>query len=213
MWDTQFGDKFEAVIRDLYDSYMRLSKEWIESNDLKINLKKTTLLDYSNGPDCYKDIKKYLSFLNEKTLDLYIEGHYVFEFKTRVKNINAVEQKIDGYKNREDTSNGRVSVIKCLNDLFGMRIVWKQISLEHKDVDNFMKERLSDIQYKCINSSKNGYKATHIYFRHNDPVYKNKVYPWELQLWNPEDADNNKKSHAKYKQGYTKWEKEVKEAD
>ena len=47
MWDTQFGDKFEAVIRDLYDSYMRLSKEWIESNDLKINLKKTTLLDYS----------------------------------------------------------------------------------------------------------------------------------------------------------------------
>lgn len=33
-------------------------------------------------------------------------------------------------------------------------------------------------------------------------------FPWELQIWNPEDEQSNKKSHEKYKQGYTTWESE-----
>ena len=36
----------------------------------------------------------------------------------------------------------------------------------------------------------------------------NYIFPWELQIWRIEDSNLNKISHRKYKQAYTKWEKE-----
>lgn len=79
--------------------------------------------------------------------------------------------------------------IICLEEL-----TYEQIS---KFIDNKHKE------LKCINSSKQEYKATHIYFKKN-----NYNFQWELQIWNKKDEINNINSHEKYKQEYIKWEKE-----
>ena len=57
---------------------------------------------------------------------------------------------------------------------------------------------------KCIESKRGEYYAIHIYFG-NDDNYK---FQWELQLWDKKHEQTNLKSHARYKQDYTKWEKE-----
>ena len=59
---------------------------------------------------------------------------------------------------------------------------------------------------KCINSSKDEYNATHIYFKKD-----NYTFQWELQVWNKVDEANNINSHERYKQDYVKWENENKE--
>ena len=68
--------------------------------------------------------------------------------------------------------------------------------------------RLTNNKYKklkCIDSTKNDYKAVHIYFKKD-----NYAFQWELQIWNKIDATNNIISHEKYKQDYVKWENENK---
>jgi hypothetical protein len=57
---------------------------------------------------------------------------------------------------------------------------------------------------KCIESSRGDYYAVHIYFG-NDDNYK---FQWELQIWDKEHEKTNLESHARYKQDYTKWERE-----
>lgn len=67
--------------------------------------------------------------------------------------------------------------------------------------ETFPKER-----YRCIDSSKGEYRATHLYFRDG-----NYTFPWELQIWGSCDEKSNLISHKKYKQEYITWEKEDEE--
>lgn len=124
------------------------------------------------------------------------------KINTRVKTQNSIEFKTKNYS--ENHENGKVPINKCFNDLFGIRIILEQ-NLKHKDIQSFIKEKHKDL--KCIDSSKKegNYKATHVYFSTN-----NYTFPWELQIWNKADEENNLKSHEKYKQDYVKWEAENK---
>lgn len=115
---------------------------------------------------------------------------------TRVKALNSIEYKLDNYiRNHEE---GRIPLKKCLNDLLGIRIVI-DAEFEHEDVKNYMQMHFPS--YKCIDSSKNGYIATHIYFE-NGNIY----FPWELQVWQKKAEKKNYESHRTYKQDYTMWE-------
>ena len=93
---------------------------------------------------------------------------------------------------------------KCINDLFGVRIILEE-SVTFEEVQAFMEKNYRE-KYRCIDSSKLDYKAVHLYFREN-----NYTFPWELQIWNRCDVENNFASHKKYKQEYTIWERESKE--
>jgi hypothetical protein len=48
---------------------------------------------------------------------------------------------------------------------------------------------------------RNKYIATHVYFKKD-----NFSFPWELQIWNKKDEEENILSHKMYKQHYIKWE-------
>ncbi len=112
-----------------------------------------------------------------------------------------IEFKIENYiKNHE---NGKVPISKCFNDLFGIRIICNK-ELSFAEVSNLVNTKYNNL--KCIDSSKNEYKATHIYFKKD-----NYAFQWELQVWNKQDEANNINSHEKYKQDYVKWENENKE--
>ena len=90
---------------------------------------------------------------------------------------------------------------KCCNDLFGIRIIIKEdYSLE--EIINHVKACYPDL--KVIDSSKNEYKAIHVYFSEN-----NYSFPWELQIWTEKYEMKNLNSHKKYKQGYTIWEERI----
>ncbi len=62
-------------------------------------------------------------------------------------------------------------------------------------------EEKYDHKFKCIDSSKNDYVATHIYFKKD-----NYNFQWELQIWDKKHEKFNYLSHKEYKQMYTDWE-------
>ena len=117
-----------------------------------------------------------------------------------VKNRNSIEYKIKNYI--ENHENGKITINKCLNDLFGIRIICKD-QIDFSQINHLVKEKYDKL--KCIDSSKIEYKATHIYFKQS-----NFEFQWELQIWNEDDEINNIRSHEKYKQDYVRWEKENK---
>lgn len=86
-----------------------------------------------------------------------------------------------------------------------VRIIRVIIKLE--DVITYINNRYSNAV--CINSSKDGYVAVHVYFVHDD----NYKFRWELQLWNKSTYLNNKQCHEIYKQEYTKYEYELREKE
>ena len=116
----------------------------------------------------------------------------------RTKSKNSIEYKIKNYN--ENHENGKVPISKCFNDLFGIRIICSK-ELSFNEILELINIKYNNL--KCIDSSKNEYKATHIYFKKN-----NYTFQWELQIWNKKDEINNINSHEKYKQDYVKWEKE-----
>lgn len=86
--------------------------------------------------------------------------------------------------------------------MFGIRIIFAE-EITNNQITNLIQNKFKDL--KCIDSSKQEYKATHIYFKQD-----NFNFQWELQVWNKIDEINNINSHEKYKQDYVKWEKENK---
>ena len=65
-----------------------------------------------------------------------------------------------------------------------------------------LKDKKNFPNIKCIHAKRGEYQAIHIYFGNDD----NKKFQWELQLWDKLHEESNYLSHAKHKQGYTKWE-------
>lgn len=72
--------------------------------------------------------------------------------------------------------------------------------IDYKNIKDYIDDTFPKL--KCIKSIKKEYDAVHIYFGNEN----NKKFQWELQLWNKSKEKTNLKSHAEYKQGYTKWE-------
>ena len=126
--------------------------------------------------------------------------------EVRVKAYSSVQDKVNRYNEEKKHEYGKIPINKCINDILGFRIIF------NKDIDfiktiDYINNKYTDL--KCINSSKNGYIAIHVYFTKND----NYKFRWELQLWNSKDVENNKECHERYKQEYTKFENENEEDD
>ena len=172
---------------------------------IKINLKKTLVSDIDEDGIIHQNIIEYAQLLNEKSADIVLRLFSVcsYQVTARVKTQNSIEYKIQNYKTAQHEL-GKIPINKCINDLFGVRII-VDTPLSFEEVHTFIKETYQG-KYKCIDSSKLDYKATHLYFREN-----NFAFPWELQIWNRIDMEKNFASHKQYKQEYTTWEKESKE--
>ena len=139
------------------------------------------------------NIQDYLTFLSGISLIDY--SQHVSSL--RVKNVNSCLSKIH-YYTYEKGEKGNIPIKKCINDLFGLRIITEN-QFDYDSVNQMLSNKYPKI--KCTKKDEKNYKAIHIYF------YKdNNNYQWELQLWYKGDEKKNKKSHKKHKQKYTKWE-------
>ena len=185
--------------------YFTITEKWLQETCIKINLKKHQISDVEVNGTIYKNIMSYVQFLNEHHAEITLQLSKVCSYPVtaRVKTQNSIEYKIQSYKT-ELHEYGKVPIIKCINDLFGVRILL-EAALTFEDIHNFIKE-FYPVKCRCIDSTKLDYKAVHLYFKKD-----NQSFPWELQIWNQCDANSNFASHKKYKQGYTDWEKESKE--
>lgn len=189
-------------VQTIYDDITNI---WMASEHDKVNLKRTLVSDIESEGRVYQNIMDYTQLLKNQSTFILMELSAVCscQVTARIKTKNSIEYKIQRYKT-ESHEFGKIPVNKCINDLFGIRIVLKEPAGYHA-IQAFV-EKAYGGAYKCIDSSKGEYKATHIYFRRD-----NQSFPWELQIWNEIDVEENFRSHKQYKQEYTVWEKESKE--
>lgn len=197
--------ELEKLINFIQTEYMEFNQKWQKSDYYtKINLKNNQVCDLLENKDILNAIFNYREFINENNIQLSLDFKLFNNEKAKVniraKTKNSIEYKIKNYIQNHE--NGKVPINKCFNDLFGIRIIFTE-AVTNKQIAELVKNKFKDL--KCIDSSKQEYKATHIYFKQN-----NFNFQWELQVWNKIDEMNNINSHEKYKQDYVKWEKENK---
>ena len=158
--------------------------------------------------DTYAGIMKYKESLNSVSTQFeLIREKYkrYFLVVNRIKNINSIYAKIFRY-NSEKEEKGEVQINKCLNDLFGFRVVLPIFSFRKMEL--ILKEATFPLinRIKMIPSIKDGYRAYHIYLKKDNYCLR-----WELQCWLKRDAKKNRDAHSKHKQQYVTWEQEFKE--
>lgn len=198
-------EELDKLINFIQTEYIQLTNKWEKSDYYtKVNLKTNQVCDLLENKLILDTIVNYREFINQNNIQLLMDfkkfnsANATVNIRTKAK--NSIEFKIENYiKNHE---NGKVPISKCFNDLFGIRIICSE-ELPFDEVLELINTKYNNL--KCIDSTKNDYKATHIYFKKD-----NYAFQWELQVWNKIDEVNNIISHEKYKQDYVRWENENK---
>ena len=198
--------EIEILIQYILKKYEEINDSW--KNDEKyyyLNMKTIKVENIYDNEELLVHIFNYRNFINENTINV-MKDIQNLKFKnrvnTRVKALNSIQNKIEKFEKKKE--RGKISIKKCLNDIFGLRIIVEEKDI-HENLTRFMQNSFPSL--KCILAFRGDYKATHIYFGNDD----NSKFQWELQIWNKEDEHTNLMSHAKYKQEYIKWEKENKQ--
>ncbi len=186
-----------SIINIVINEYEIISNKCIISNNTNIiNLKKK-YVEHLQNENNLKYIMTYRNNLVNETLKLSDKLGQL-KIISRVKTVNSIRDKINKYIFKE--GNGKYPINKCLNDIFGMRIIISNES-DYTYICNKLNADYKNC--KAYVRQDNEYEAVHFYFKVN-----NKMFPWELQIWKQCDEDKNKLSHSKYKQQYTKTEYE-----
>lgn len=198
----------KLIIDFILSNYQKACIDWDKhcKDTYSINLKSKTVKNINEDSKIVEYIYDYLNFIVNISINIDFDS-LRFEksiIRSRVKNRNSIDTKIKIYSSEEHFF-GQIPIKKCLNDLYGFRIVIDDI-FDFAEIKAFISNNYPFL--KCIDSSKNGYYATHIYFSKNGC---NRFFPLELQIWNINNEESNLNSHKKYKQSYTKWENIVKE--
>lgn len=196
----------DQLIDKLLPLYNTINESWGKMDSFNsINLKKKSIADIQKEQKIWNSILQYRKFMAAHQLDVLQEisslQSDVSRISVRIKQLNSIEYKI--YRYNVGELRGKVPINKCLNDLFGMRIIMDD-SFTHDDLKEHIEESYLDM--KLTDASKKEYVASHLYIKPS-----NQLFPWELQIWKKEDERNNLESHKLYKQDYTSWENEYKD--
>lgn len=191
------------------------SEEWYKNTNKRYNLKRTQVSDIcksgsdiGDGTNIVFDFD-FIIYMNEYCELLNkVHFHAFYDFldldgdlnlTSRIKDPDSRISKIRHYRFFKN-EKGKVNLNKCLNDLMGFRILVDDFAHDDYTIDT-LKQSLAKSRIRVHNSCKGDYKATHVYFNNGNNIY----FPWELQIWNKSDFDNNIRSHAIHKQAYTEW--------
>lgn len=143
-----------------------------------INLKKV----YMEVPVDY--ILKYRLYLHENINDYLMNiDSRVGTFFYRVKTTESINYKID-----KKQKEGKYPLNKYLNDIFGCRVLLDTDTIDK--IEPLLDELSQLIGFRYYKRDKDGYKGIHVYFKNN-----NTYFPWELQIWDRKDIENNVISH------------------
>ena len=196
-------DELDKLIEFIYNKHDIISKDWKKDKRYKpINMKKIQVADVVLNNELLDIIYDYRNFISNYYTDLLNDISLLKlnnQVELRIKAYSSLQDKINRYYAEKKHEYGKISINKCVNDILGIRLIFNEAK-NLQEVMNYINKKYNNL--KSIDSSKDGYVATHVYFMKND----NLKFQWELQLWNKKDVENNKECHEKYKQEYTKFE-------
>lgn len=196
------GENLARLLVRIQELYTETTNAWEQLGVPAFNLKKTGIEQVKYGNEIYNKIFAYVKFLDKSMLTLKAEAIYgCGTVHTRVKSVGSIDEKIRVYTERANKAGG-FPIGKCLNDLFGARIILAG-ELATSEIERIAENALGK-KCKVLPRNVGNYKATHIYFHSS-----NTNYDWELQVWNAADEQGNLESHQKYKQRYTNWRKDL----
>ena len=206
MEQDRFYAKLSELILRIQEEYDRTNDLWAAlsgSNDVRdLNMGRIRVRHCSDTPDLNEQTKAYRDFIADNLDESRIAlDDADFDVAYRVKTLDSIFDKIRRY-NRNPRLLGNTPVNKCLNDVFGIRMI-VQCTVMADDIIGYVNDRHPGL--KVLDSSKTEddeavYIATHIYFRES-----NRRYPWELQKWSVEHTETNYESHRERKEAYVRW--------
>lgn len=171
-----------------------------KENFAKINFNKKQVRDIDL--DVLQYIYKYQNMLAKMAPLINVIFSDKDVNRTRVKEILSITQKVDRYRN--SSLQGKVIINKCLNDLFGARVVVNK-PFDFDQMTMHIQQHYPKQKIKVINSCNAlGYKAVHVYKK--APAGH---FYWELQVWHYADYENNIRLHESYKREYISGLKEL----
>ena len=178
----------KQLISEINRLHRDFSKDYFETGRVeKINLSRT--ITHVPVPHIYK----YRLILHESINDYLMTADIDIKYFYRVKTRESIDDKIERFSTRED----QYPVNNWLNDIFGTRIILTTTEITAiMDLLDDWQDELSLKNWYLRN--KQGYKGLHIYFKNKSNFY----FPWELQIWDVEDLQNNIQNHEKFKRNF-----------
>lgn len=178
----------KQLIVEINRLHSSFSNDYFEVGKIdKLNLSKTI----KHIP--LSHIYNYRLILHESINDYLMEADIEIKYFYRVKTRESIDDKIERFSNRED----QYPVNNWLNDIFGARIVLSDSEIT--SVMDLLDKWQDELGLKnWYFREKEGYRGLHIYFKNRSNFY----FPWELQIWDTKDIQNNIKNHEKFKRNF-----------
>jgi hypothetical protein len=181
-------NQVQQLVREINRLHLEFSKDYFESGRIeKINLSRTIV--HVPVPHIYT----YRLTLHESINDYLMTANIDIKYFYRVKTRESIDDKIGRFSDRED----QYPVNNWLNDIFGARII---LATDEIDVVmNLLDDWQEGLGLKnWYLRDKESYRGLHIYFKNKSNFY----FPWELQIWDHKDLQNNIRNHEKFKRNF-----------
>jgi len=181
-------EQTKQLISEINNLHSEFSNDYFEIGKIdKVNLSKT--IKHISLPHIYK----YRLTLHESINDYLMRADIQIKYFYRVKTRESIDDKIKRFSSREN----QYPVNNWLNDIFGVRIVLNEYEIT--SITELLDEWQDEFGLKnWYYRQKDGYKGLHIYFKNRSNFY----FPWELQIWDIEDVQNNIQNHEKFKRNF-----------
>lgn len=179
-----------SLINQLYLNYNQI---YFSGHPKIYKMNKTSCTDALNEEILFI-IPKYLDLLNQYKLNEINTSckNLLPYLRYRIKRYKTATEKLRAKSFLERTGEGAYNIGKVINDLMGFRLILPDVNM-NKDKVKLILEYYRDkgIIWRYYYREDNGYKAFHCYFKES-----NKTFPWELQIWDIQDEEQNKKLHS-----------------
>jgi len=174
-------EKVERLVSEVNQIHRTYATDYFDTGRLeKINLSRTI----DKIP--VDHILSYRTHFND-SINYYLMAASLsgMEYYYRVKTSERIEKKIAQYAE----STVQYPLNSWLSDIFGCRIVLEKAEIEaiEDTIDDWTSLYGVKDWYKI---DKEGYKGFHILFKNKN----NYFFPWELQIWETGDVENNIKA-------------------
>lgn len=186
-------ETIEQVIREIKKLYDLFNGDFygkVHKNQRLVNLKKLLVDDFEKVFE--KDfVTEYLDGLADSKVENYLQRSFLLDvlfFRYRVKVWNSLQMKLT-----HNLHEYRY-VAKTINDLMGMRIIVNQLEDNQYEIEQLLRQLRNEKIISRFYFRQDGkYRAIHCYFQTN-----NHYFPWELQIWDLQDAETNYYEHIQH---------------